>query len=170
MDSYGCIPGRPAKHRRFRPQEVGGQTQRPSRTDSPGPLFGGVRGCDLCDSAVPTHRLVPLPLVPQCKHERCRLSSRVLGRGEAGDSTGRTHTLQAGRTSPPELRFRTRPSRRSSSFRWRLMPHEPADVVYTAVNLAAVILTLLLLGVRDWRIFGLAFCPLRSLPRGRAPT
>jgi hypothetical protein len=38
-----------------------------------------------------------------------------------------------------------------------LMPHELADVVYTALNLAAVMLTLFILGVRDWRIFGLTF-------------
>jgi hypothetical protein len=38
-----------------------------------------------------------------------------------------------------------------------LLPHMAADVTFTLLTLAAVPLTLHLLGVRDWRLYGLAF-------------
>jgi hypothetical protein len=38
-----------------------------------------------------------------------------------------------------------------------LLPHVAADVIFTLLTLAAVPLTLHLLGVRDWRLYGLVF-------------
>jgi len=35
-----------------------------------------------------------------------------------------------------------------------LLPRELADALFTALNISAVLLTLLVLGVRDWRLFG----------------
>lgn len=37
-----------------------------------------------------------------------------------------------------------------------LLPHELADAIFTALNIAAVALTLGVLGVRDWRLYGAA--------------
>jgi hypothetical protein len=41
-----------------------------------------------------------------------------------------------------------------------LLPHGVADSVFAMLNLAAILLTLRVLGVRDWRLYGLALlCP-----------
>src|SRR5207302_11097178 len=41
-----------------------------------------------------------------------------------------------------------------------LIPHGPADGAFAALNLGAALLTVRILGVRDWRLYGLlALCP-----------
>ncbi len=38
-----------------------------------------------------------------------------------------------------------------------LVPHGVADILFTAINIAAVILTLRVLQIRDWRLYGVVF-------------
>jgi alpha-1,2-mannosyltransferase len=168
MDSSGCIPRRPSKHRRFPPRKVGDQTQRPGEPELERIMIGtrtarpdGSRrasyealllfafcGLPALLTAYVLYYIVQGGALATDFHQEFWPAATRLIHGLSPYAVSWQHISRGVAFPYPALTAIV-------FVPLALLPHGVADGVFTAINIAAVLLTLRLLDVRDRRVYGI---------------